>query len=290
MQSTFHQIISDIEANASASTDNIDDIFSRLREAGLTSFGQLLISLPSKEFPAISDLLPSFSSEQVQRNWTGSSGPALLSQSLDFVRFCSTAYTDITRKSLQNKRILDYGCGYGRLSRLFYYYTNYNNLHGVDPWVESIKECKAHGLDRNYHLSEFLPENLPVKGKFDLIFAFSVFTHLDEDYARKCLKTLCNYLEKDGVLIITIRPVEFWDYRDSHIGMKLNQNEVEDLKTAHNKTNYAFRSQPSGIDSGYGDTSMSIEWIKNNLPECNINLIDYSDKDIYQTYVCLQLK
>ena len=94
----------------------------------------------------------------------------------------------------------------------------------------------------------------------------------------------------DGVLIITIRPVEFWDYRDSHIGMKLKQNEVNDLKTAHHKTNYAFRSQPSGIDSGYGDTSMSIEWIKNNLPECNINLIDYSDKDIYQTYVCLQLK
>lgn len=291
MQEEFKTIVKQIDNELALNKNSRrDDAIYQLRKLGLSGFGELMISLPTTDYPHISELLPGFSSEQVQTLWTGGSGTALLLLSLDFVRFCVTQYIDVTGQSLKGKRILDYGCGYGRLSRLFYYYTDYNNLHGVDPWINSIQECNSNGLIENYSLSEYFPSNLPVEGKFDLIYAFSVFTHLDEAHTKKCLETMANYLTDDGLIIITVRPIEFWDCKFSHISHLLDENAIQTLKNDHLSKGFAFRSELSGLQQGYGDTSMSIDWIRRNIPSCSVVGADYSHKDPFQTYICLSKK
>ncbi len=58
---------------------------------------------------------------QVQRDLTGADGVVLLKQSLNFVRALSQGYTEIVGSSLHQKRILDFGVGWGRLVRLMYH-------------------------------------------------------------------------------------------------------------------------------------------------------------------------
>jgi trans-aconitate methyltransferase len=37
---------------------------------------------------------------------------------------------------LSDARVLDYGCGRGRLTRLLYKYIPYSRLYALDPWDE----------------------------------------------------------------------------------------------------------------------------------------------------------
>ncbi|GHU35099.1 hypothetical protein AGMMS50256_29730 [Betaproteobacteria bacterium] len=192
------------------------EIFERCRILGLTDFGLLILGMPNPEFPKISKILPRMASEEVQKSWTGSSGSTLLAQTLDFVRSLSYNYTKYTGNTLEARKILDFGCGYGRIARLMYYFTSEDNFHAMDPWDKSLEICNQDGLTKNFLLSDYLPLTLPAEEKsFDLIFAFSVFTHLSERAIRTNLNTISKYIKPDGLIVITIRPVEYWDI-DAH--------------------------------------------------------------------------
>jgi SAM-dependent methyltransferase len=268
--------------------DTRDLVFKKLRKLGLTDFGNLFISLPDPTLPKLSTLLPKMASEEVQNNWTGSSGVTLLKQTLDFVRAAAYNYTRITGDTLDGKRILDYGCGYGRISRLMYYFTNEKNLYGVDPWDKSIAICREDGFGDNFRQSDYLPTKLPVdEVRFDLIFAFSVFTHLSKRATLTCLNTISDYLQPDGVLLITIRPVEYWNF-DKHSS---EQRISDQLQKNHEDEGFAFlpHNRPAiDGDITYGDTSMTTEWITTNFPSLKIVGIDRSLSDAYQLYVFLQ--
>lgn len=44
----------------------------------------------------------------------------------------------VTGAGLENKKILDYGCGWGRLLRLMNYYSDPDRVCGVDAMQESL--------------------------------------------------------------------------------------------------------------------------------------------------------
>ncbi len=119
--------------NSISQTTSRSDVFKQLTVLSISDFGTLLLSIPNPKFPKLSNILPRMATEEVQRNWTGCSGLQLLTQTTDFVRSLSYNYTKITGKPLTDKTILDFGCGYGRIARLMYYFTNENNFYGVDP-------------------------------------------------------------------------------------------------------------------------------------------------------------
>lgn len=109
--------------------------------------------------------------------------------------------------------MLDYGCGWGRLIRLLYKYTPPARIYGVDPWDKSIDICKESGIRADLAVSDYLPKTLPFEGKkFDLIYAFSVFTHLSERAATMALAACRERIKNDGMMVITARPLSYWDY------------------------------------------------------------------------------
>jgi SAM-dependent methyltransferase len=255
---------------------------------GLGDFGELMFSMPNPEFPSLSRVLPRMASPDIQAQWTGASGTYLLQQTLSFVRSAACNFNRLTGRNLDGARILDYGCGYGRIARLMYYFTDPERLVGVDPWDRSIEICRDCGLGENFRQSDYLPHDLPVGRKpFDLIYAFSVFTHLSPRATRLAFDACRRYIHRKGVLLITIRPVEYW-LLDASVH---NLSDTTALQAAHRRDGYAFSPHPRAAVDGdvtYGDTSMTTEWITANFRRWRVVGVDRSPDDSYQVYVFLR--
>lgn len=253
------------------------------RKIPLEIFGMMLLDIPST-FPNIKAFFPSMASDEVQRNWTGAHGNDLLLQTAAFVKTLTGGYTELSGKNMGNAKVLDFGCGWGRIIRLLYKYTSFENIYAVDPWDESLKQCREHGVKAELELSEWVPSTLPFTCQFDLIYAFSVFTHLSEKTTHDTLQTLRNYISADGLLVITIRPKEYWYVHDK------GTLAPEMIKT-HEEKGFAFTPHardPIDRDITYGDTSISLDYFYSHFPQWRILSIEYNLIDPYQVILFLK--
>jgi SAM-dependent methyltransferase len=266
---------------AENSAKSREQAFQLMRTLGLDDFGQVLWSMPNPAFPVLSNLLPSMASVEDQRLWTGYDGYRLLGDTASFVRSVAYSFTTQTGRSLTNARMLDYGFGYGRVARLMYKFSPEDRVIGVDPWHRSIEASEKARL-RNVFLSDYLPRSLPVQGKFDLIYAFSVFTHLSKMATLLALSTLRDYVLPEGVLCITIRPAEYWS---QHPEVEARQKEE------HRSSGFAFiphNLPPIEGEVQYGDTSITTKWLLENCPEWRLEAEDRCLSDGMQRYIFLR--
>ena len=101
-------------------------------------------------------------------------------------------------------RILDFGCGCGRVIRYFSKLTDNAEFHGSDIDPEAIGWCQQNLA----HLGQFVvnPTSPPLPFEdnfFDFIFSISVFTHLPEDMEHAWLAELRRVTKPGGLLLLT---------------------------------------------------------------------------------------
>ena len=101
------------------------------------------------------------------------------------------------------QRVLDFGCGCGRTFRwLLPKYSG--EFHGVDVDTEAIDWCNQH-LHPGHFLACAPDPPLPYPADyFDVVYCFSVFTHLNESMQDAWLTELNRILKPEGVLLLTI--------------------------------------------------------------------------------------
>lgn len=261
--------------------------FAALRPLGLDDFGWALWNMPNPTYRRLSTLLPPMAPDRITKAWTGASGMVLLQQSLSFVRACAENYAALTGTTLRGKRILDFGCGYGRFLRLFSFYTD--RIFGVDAWEQSLEHSRSAGFGDIVARSDEVPATLPVEGPFDFAFAFSVFTHLDETAALAALGALRGAMAEGGILTITFRPVEFWDFAASG-SLSGRVAEVRQRLKDHRANGFAYLPHRSADarEVHYGDTSMTLDWLAPRLQGWQIVGIDRSLNDSLQRYAFLR--
>lgn len=258
----------------------------------LDIFGRIQIDRP-KEYPNLMRWFAEMPASEVQLNWTGSHDHTLMTQSLSFMKTIVSSYHEITRKPLAQSSVLDFGCGWGRMLRLFTKYVPTDQLYGVDPWDQSIEICRKTNVKAHLLLSDYLPRTLPTpeNQKFDFIFAFSVFTHLSENATKICASTLRNYLSDDGVIAITIRPEEYWNFRLKHIPGSVSNSEARALIESHKAKGIAFAPHNREKIEGeitYGDTSMTLDYITDNFEGLEIDRVELNEIDLFQVIVFLR--
>jgi SAM-dependent methyltransferase len=116
----------------------------------------------------------------------------------------------------EHRRLLDFGCGCGRILRWLDDLEPGVELHGCDidgdavawvaanlPWVRAVQNDPTPPLpyDDDY---------------FDLVFNYSVFTHLPEDLQDQWLAELDRVTHPDGLLLLTVSGDHPYDgYRQS---------------------------------------------------------------------------
>jgi SAM-dependent methyltransferase len=113
--------------------------------------------------------------------------------------------------SIKGKRVLDFGCGAGRVLRHFLDEAREAELYGCDIFAEGIGWLRDH-LSPPLHVFVNTEEPpLPFEtGSLNLVWATSVFTHLTDTWSAWLLE-LHRVLAEDGLLIATFcGPGAFW--------------------------------------------------------------------------------
>ncbi len=185
-------------------------------EVGLELFADLdddlwaaLLTRQYSCFPHISARLPEMPEASLQELWNGASGTRLADQGRSFYAAVRRRYTEHGSRPLAESRVLDFGCGWGRLTRFFTRDVGERSLFACDPVEAILERFRSAGVPAQSARSEFQPKRLPFEGPFDLVFAFSVFTHLSEPAHEACLGAIHAATDPGSILVVTVRPPEY---------------------------------------------------------------------------------
>jgi SAM-dependent methyltransferase len=122
------------------------------------------------------------------------------------------ALVDLLDRPLDGRRVLDFGCGSGRVLRHFLADAGRAELHGCDIHPPSIDWLRRH-VCPPVHAHLIGPEPpLPfADGYFNIAWAMSVFTHLTDSWAR-WLAELHRVLEPDGIAIVSVLSRGYYEH------------------------------------------------------------------------------
>lgn len=104
--------------------------------------------------------------------------------------------------------VLDFGCGCGRT--LIWFAGRPPRLYGTDIDGEAISWCRNNLDFAEFGVNNALPPLEYPSERFDLIYAISVFTHLDEDYQFRWLNELTRVTRPEGIVLLTVHGYQAW--------------------------------------------------------------------------------
>lgn len=153
--------------------------------------------------------MPGFPPEELQRQFVGMSGQQALNEAFNF-------YSEIKRhagkwgqKLGRESRILDFGCGWGRIIRFFLKDVTAENLYGIDVDSEMTDLCIKTVGHGHYSAIKPLPPLEFSEGSFDIIYAYSVFSHLAESVHIQWIEEFSRILKPGGILVATTQARSF---------------------------------------------------------------------------------
>lgn len=165
------------------------------------------VNVPSfKGFP-----MPGFPSTEVQVGMVGSSNEAALREGFSFYR----AVRDVCTRSGQTwdgeGHLLDFGTGWGRYARIFMKDFRPENVVGIDVDPGFVKICRETFPYGTFETVAPLPPSSLVDRSFDLVIAYSVFSHLAEHAATAWVNEFARLLKPGGMMAITTQGRSFLD-------------------------------------------------------------------------------
>lgn len=149
--------------------------------------------------------VPGIPSEHYQVSFTGLTGRQNLEQAWSFYKLAhKAAGLDLIR----DPHILDFGGGWGRIARFWLRETPPGNITVSDTMDTAIS--LLHELKAPYHIVKNPPfPPADYNRTYDLIYAFSVFSHLSQEYTAAWIDYLLTQLKGNGRFVFTTRGDRF---------------------------------------------------------------------------------
>ena len=133
-----------------------------------------------------------------QTSWVGACGFTALKEGADFLGEVRSKIPPLP----YDARVLDFGCGWGRLYRTLL--RDPFEVVGIDSEPSVLKMCRdAIPAGKFLHIKTMPPYPLDASS-FDFIFAFSVFSHLAENPAKKILAEISRVAKPGAHLALTL--------------------------------------------------------------------------------------
>jgi SAM-dependent methyltransferase len=105
--------------------------------------------------------------------------------------------------------VLDFGCGCGRVIRWFKGHRA-GAVVGSDYNPHLVEWCRQHLQGFTFQVNDVDPPLDQPDARFALVYAMSVFTHLDEDRQLAWLRELGRVTAPAGHLVVTTHGTRFW--------------------------------------------------------------------------------
>jgi SAM-dependent methyltransferase len=148
--------------------------------------------------------LPTVPPFEVQRRFNG--GPdtrSNLKVGYAAYRLVTHALIELGKPLHPRSRVLDFGCGWGRVTRFFLHDVPREHLYGVDVNSIGIEWCRRSLPSENFSLIPSWPPAPFIAGMVDLVYAISVFSHLPEPLHLAWLDEIHRLLRPGGTLVAT---------------------------------------------------------------------------------------
>ena len=210
--------------------------------------------------------LPSFPDESLQASFVGSANEHALREGSHFYSAVLLQLEKHSGPLTAESKVLDFGVGWGRYMRFFYRNVALNNLYGVDPWHLAIDTCRDTNVHGQLLHINLRPPMVLADNTFDLVFAYSVFSHLSPTVGEQWIAELARCLKPGGLLIVTTQGRTFIDYCLSlrntviqspwHEALQRSFNNVEQMYSDYDagKILYAANGGGDGLPPDvYGD-------------------------------------
>jgi SAM-dependent methyltransferase len=277
--------------------DLLEELDARCRREGLDyawfrelddDLWTILLSGEYSLYPNLRRALPDLPEPEVQETWNGRSGIQLASQSAEFYKKLKALYGRHGSGPLARAAVLDFGCGWGRLTRFLARDVEPGSLCGCDPYPGILDVCERTGVPGRLAAIPYVSESLPFDDRFDLVYAFSVFTHLSEETHLASLRAIHSGLAGGGLLIATIRPPA---YARNGLHEALPRGSAA-RKLERDKPVYLFGAhdvQPSGGEVTFGEAVVNLPYVRERWGRL-FELVDVSLMldDIYQVVLTLR--
>ena len=161
----------------------------------------------------LNKVLPSMPPEELQYRFTGNAGRDVMREGYKGYRLFRDEYEKHVERPIgEADAILDFGCGWGRIIRFFLKDIHHENIWGVDPVEKMVELCRADNRWCKFEQSPYTPPLRFEDNKFDLIYAYSVFSHLDEVSHNAWRNELTRVLKPGGMMIVTTRGRDFFEH------------------------------------------------------------------------------
>jgi SAM-dependent methyltransferase len=255
----------------------------------------LLLSREYTRYPNVRALLPELPERSLQMRWNGTAGLPLINQGKAFYVRAKGRFSRSSAVALEDSKVLDFGCGWGRLTRFFARDVAPGALFGCDPVEEILEVSRRLRVPATLARCDFVPERLPFEERFELAFAFSVFTHISEAAHEACLRAIHASLSPGGILIVTVRSPAYLGHSDAM--RPLLDSLGSDPLAALAEPRYLFvphaaepqHPQYHGGEMTYGETVISLPYIEQRWAAL-FELLDVSllTEDMHQVVVTLR--
>ncbi len=221
--------------------------------------------------------MPRFPHRHVQERWVGSSDERALREAFNFYTYVK-AYSDALGMALHSgSKMLDFGCGWGRCTRMFWNDIAPGGIHGVDIDHEILASCRTLGAPGTYNLIEPAGELPFDSATFDVIVAYSLFSHFPEPIANSWMKELSRVSKSGCVFVYNVEPRRFLDFIASlpenpssswHAGLARFKGSMPSIMQKFDEGRFCFLPTSGGGEymsaDVYGDAVIPEAYIRRN--------------------------
>lgn len=272
----------------------------------LTDEEWLELLVDSIEHPEMHGIrMPNFPTEALQKRIHGHSMQHSLQEAWRFFKVVKKYSNHMGAPLSKNTRLLDFGCGWGRIGRLFMKDIDSSNLFGYEPNYSYCLEARRNNIYINFLSGPYLPPLIMGKSSTDIVVSWSVFTHFPSFMASQWLAEFARILKEGGLVFLTMQGERFistcqsWcDRLDS--GEKLTEWESSVAKafSRHGQVKRDFfegrhvflNTKPShDAPSLYGDAFIPPAWMIQNCHPY-FDVVDYVDGEELPQALCVLRK
>jgi ubiquinone/menaquinone biosynthesis C-methylase UbiE len=152
---------------------------------------------------------PGFPDEATQVLFTSTKWEAALDEAYLFYKIVKNASQAFAKPLGRDTRYLDFGIGWARITRMFLKDVSPANICGVDVTPEILSVCKALMPVGEYKLCQPRGRLDYDDESFDLVTAYSVFSHLSPENGTHWLRELKRVVRRGGLIVLTTLPSSF---------------------------------------------------------------------------------